>query len=156
MDGQAKAQRLLISDLLDRCGDCPRRYITTHPDSSCGTCSLYAEIRAAGTKLAEMEHKATPEPAHKLTLRVPQYHGYRNRGMTDDQIAEALSVAVTTLRRWKHVHGIRTGRIITDEALIAQAYQEGHTLRYIAKTYHCGHDRLNSILEKRRIKKRRS
>jgi hypothetical protein len=104
-----RKQRRIINDLLDQCGDCPKRLIAGKPDTICGHCTLYHKIRAEGKKLGADGPRYKTRV--KINLTVPEYWKLHNDGITDEAIAFAKDVSPQQVASWKKRHGISSKRV---------------------------------------------
>lgn len=109
---KAASLRVHLQDLLDRCGDCPKRTATGPPDTVHAGCPLYTEIRAAGKELANLEQISGENNYYQtLEMSIPEYYGYRSRKLTDERIAELKETSIYQVSHWKKSNGIITSRI---------------------------------------------
>jgi hypothetical protein len=123
-----------INDLLDQCGDCPKRLIAGKPDKICGHCDLYKKIRAEGKKL-DRERPAAHRPRTIIELTIPEYLGLHSNGESDEDIAFLKGVSPQQIASWKSNHGVKTKRIRQTVNLTVDEYKrmrkQGMTVRQI-------------------------
>jgi hypothetical protein len=128
-----RKQLRIINDLLDQCGDCPKRLIAGKPDKICGHCALYHKIRAEGKKLGADGPRYKTRV--KIDLTVPEYWKLHNDGITDEAIAFAKDVSPQQVASWKKRHSISSKRVRQTVNLTVDEYKrmrkQGMTVRQI-------------------------
>lgn len=95
-----------INDLLDQCGDCPKRLIAGKPDTICGHCTLYHKIRVEGKKLWPRE-EVNAVGRKAFDMPEAEYFALREKGFNDEEIAfekEVSSAAIKTWKKRKDIH----------------------------------------------------
>lgn len=131
---RAKQHRLLlrIGDLLDACGDCPKRSASGDPDKVHAGCPIYEGIRADGNRLMALERRRKPtrglvseDKPPKIDrmngLTIKAYRRLKKKKIRDKDIAARFKITYDQLSYWKHKNGLmKPKRHTPDEDILEQ------------------------------------
>lgn len=133
-----RKQLQIVNDLLDQCGDCPKRRMVGTPDRVCGGCDLYHKIREAGQPLwGDEVRRGRPSKNFRFELDKGEYFRMRDDDLSDEDIAYELDVSARTIWQWKKRNGIHTKpksrKMKLDKVSYEQLVSEGITITEICK-----------------------